>query len=109
MNQTTVSGKIDQIKGKIKQGLGEAIGNDRLANEGAADQVKGHAKEAWGDVKDAATEFHDDAMETSEERLDENRLRGEHAAHNVRDSITDAAAQAKQSVQRGIDSLRDDR
>ena len=34
--------------------MGETLGNQKLANQGVADQVKGAAKETWGNVKDAA-------------------------------------------------------
>ena len=40
MNRDTAEGKFDQVKGKMKQSVGEAFGNDKLANSGAADQVK---------------------------------------------------------------------
>ena len=53
MNTDQVSGKFDQVKGKVKQGVGEALGNQKLANEGVVDQVKGSAKEVYGNVKDA--------------------------------------------------------
>ena len=53
----------DDIKGKLKETGGELTGDERLANEGRADQAKGK-------VKDAA---------------DEREGRGRH----VRDAITD--------------------
>jgi uncharacterized protein YjbJ (UPF0337 family) len=46
MNQEQVSGKIDQAVGKVKQSVGEAVGNDKLANKGVIEQAKGAAKEA---------------------------------------------------------------
>ena len=52
MNRDTVEGKFDQLKGKAKQSIGEALGNDKLANSGTVDQVKGAAKEVWGNAKD---------------------------------------------------------
>ena len=39
MNTDKVEGKFDQVAGKIKQSVGEAVGNDRLANSGVADQI----------------------------------------------------------------------
>ncbi len=36
MNTEKIQGKYDQVAGKIKQGVGEAIGNQKLANSGAA-------------------------------------------------------------------------
>jgi uncharacterized protein YjbJ (UPF0337 family) len=46
--------KAEDVKGQAKEGLGEATDNDRLKNEGRADQTKAHVKDAVEDVKDAA-------------------------------------------------------
>jgi uncharacterized protein YjbJ (UPF0337 family) len=84
MNRDTTEGKFDQMKGKIKQSVGEAFGNDKLANSGTADQVKGAAKEAWGNAKDAAQAVSNDAHD--------------HAAshgHDVRAKITSTAQNVK--------------
>jgi uncharacterized protein YjbJ (UPF0337 family) len=51
----------DDIKGKLKETGGELTGNERLANEGRADQVKGKVKDAFEDVKDAAEHARDAA------------------------------------------------
>ena len=68
MNQDTAAGQFDQLKGKVKQAVGEAVGNDKLANSGAADQVKGAAKEAWGNTKDAAHAVADDVHARADPR-----------------------------------------
>ncbi len=60
MNTEKIEGKFDQVAGKIKQSVGEAVGNQKLANSGVADQVKGAAKETWGNAKDTAAVVNDD-------------------------------------------------
>jgi uncharacterized protein YjbJ (UPF0337 family) len=95
-SNSTVEGKFNEVAGKVKQGVGEAFNNDELANEGAAQQVKGHAQQAWGSVKEAAKDLHD-----------RDQPREEQKAHNVRDTITSAAEKVKEHVQAGADSLRD--
>ncbi len=104
MNEDNAGGKFDQLKGKIKQGVGEAFGNDKLANEGAADQVKGNAKEAWGNVKDKASDLHNSTVAgttTSTTKSDAERT-GDHA----RDNVTSTAERAKDSINRGLDHLK---
>ena len=49
----------DDIKGKIKETGGELTGDERLANEGRADQAKGKVKDAAENVKDAAENVRD--------------------------------------------------
>ncbi|MES2221928.1 MAG: CsbD family protein [Acidobacteriota bacterium] len=89
MNKDQVAGKVDQATGKLKQGVGEAVGNDDLANRGVADQVKGAAKETWGNVKDAA-----------------NKTR-EQDAHDTRENISRNVEQSKNRVNEKIDAIKE--
>jgi uncharacterized protein YjbJ (UPF0337 family) len=50
-NQDKVEGTGKDIKGKIKEGVGKAVGNERLQAEGKADQVEGAVQKKAGDVK----------------------------------------------------------
>ncbi|MCM2424926.1 CsbD family protein [Streptomyces sp. RKAG337] len=43
----------DKAKGKIKEVVGKAVGNERLEAEGKADQAKGDVKQAGEHIKDA--------------------------------------------------------
>jgi uncharacterized protein YjbJ (UPF0337 family) len=49
-----VSGAGNRLKGRIKEGLGRAIGDDELVGEGAGHQVVGAVKDAAGKVAQAA-------------------------------------------------------
>jgi uncharacterized protein YjbJ (UPF0337 family) len=69
MNSDQVKGKAEQVVGKIKQGTGEALGNDSLANRGVVDQVKGAARETWGNVKDAAHSEHKEHANDARDRV----------------------------------------
>jgi uncharacterized protein YjbJ (UPF0337 family) len=46
-------GKLDELKGKVKEGVGDATGDRDLQAQGEVDQAKGKAKQAWGEVKNA--------------------------------------------------------
>jgi uncharacterized protein YjbJ (UPF0337 family) len=52
MAKEHVTGKMDKLKGRVKQGIGKAAGNPRLQGEGVMDEAKGEVKQAYGDVKD---------------------------------------------------------
>jgi uncharacterized protein YjbJ (UPF0337 family) len=45
--------KTEQVEGKAKEAVGNAIGNDRMAAEGQAEKSTGDAREAKEKVKDA--------------------------------------------------------
>jgi uncharacterized protein YjbJ (UPF0337 family) len=49
----------DQAKGRVKEAAGDLTGNDKLKNEGKADQAAGDAKEFVQDVADKAEEIVD--------------------------------------------------
>jgi uncharacterized protein YjbJ (UPF0337 family) len=59
MNKEQVSGKLEQATGKVKEKLGETLNNQRLANSGVTDQVKGAAKEVAGNIKEAAKDHYE--------------------------------------------------
>lgn len=45
--------KTDVAAGKVKETVGNAVGNERLQAEGRGDQAKGHVREAKEKAKDA--------------------------------------------------------
>ena len=45
--------KIQELKGKAKESVGKAVGNERLEAEGKKDQTVGSLKNAGEKVKDA--------------------------------------------------------
>jgi len=53
MEKEHVTGKMDEVKGKVKQGIGKATDNPNLQGEGVVDETKGKVKQGYGDVKDA--------------------------------------------------------
>ena len=56
MHKDEIKGAAKDIKGSAKEGIGKAIGNDRMAAEGAGERVAGKVQKAVGSVKDAARE-----------------------------------------------------
>ncbi len=49
-----VENKVDELKGKAKEGIGSATGDEALERQGKTDQAKGNVKQAGEKVKDAA-------------------------------------------------------
>ena len=47
-NKDEVRGKLDQAKGRAKQGLGDLNNDERLKNEGTEDEAAGQVEEAIG-------------------------------------------------------------
>lgn len=54
-----IEAKIDKAKGAVKETMGESAGDPQVEAEGETDQVKGHAKEAWEEVKEAGRKITD--------------------------------------------------
>lgn len=97
ISDSSIKGKFDEIAGKVKQGVGEAVGNDSMANRGTAEQVKGHAEQAWGSVKEAA---HDSAANANANYNRGNTAEG--SAHDVRESVSSTAANVKDSIRDAV-------
>ena len=48
MNRDEIDGKGEQIKGKVKKGLGDLTGDEKLRDEGVADEAGGDVQEGFG-------------------------------------------------------------
>ncbi len=53
VDSNQIKGGAKEIGGKIKEAAGNAVGNDRMAAEGLADQAEGKTQKNYGKVKDA--------------------------------------------------------
>jgi uncharacterized protein YjbJ (UPF0337 family) len=51
MNKDELDGKWDQAKGRLKQGVGDLTDDDRLRDEGAADEASGTVQEGFGKAR----------------------------------------------------------
>lgn len=55
-NKDELEGKGKQIKGTVKEKIGEWTGNEQLEREGEADQAAGEAQEDFGQARRKAGE-----------------------------------------------------
>lgn len=112
MNNSTAEGVFNEAKGKLKQAFGETFNNQSIANEGAADEVKGHAQQTWGSVKDTAHDLaHQADRETAYDpanpsySTDPVYTEERETGHDLRAGLTNAAEHVKDSIQRGLDHI----
>ncbi len=80
MDKDTVKGAINDAAGRAKRQVGEWTGDTNAQVEGAAQQIKGKAQKAWGNVKDAARDSQTDADRRRQEEAERER---ETAAHST--------------------------
>ena len=73
------SGLANETIGKIKQGIGSAVGSEKLKGEGAVQELKGHAQQAVGDAKAAVKEVVNKVAAAADDR--ENKIR--ERAHRI--------------------------
>ncbi len=52
MNKDQIKGKIDEIKGDVKERVGGATKDRKTQGEGMLDQAKGKIRKGVGDVED---------------------------------------------------------
>ena len=53
IDKDRVVGSAKVVKGKIKETVGKAVGDAKLASEGKAEKIEGKVQNAIGGVKDA--------------------------------------------------------
>ena len=51
MNKDELDGKADALKGRVKQGVGDLTDNDKLHDEGVADEAAGKVQEGFGKAR----------------------------------------------------------
>jgi uncharacterized protein YjbJ (UPF0337 family) len=51
MNRDELNGKVDRLKGNIKESVGEATNDQDLRDEGIADQAAGNVQEGFGKAR----------------------------------------------------------
>ena len=64
-----IKGNTNEAIGKAKQGVGEAVGSDRLQGEGAIQEAKGHGQKAVGDAKQATKDAVNKAADLANKKL----------------------------------------
>ena len=52
-----IEGSLKQTGGKMKEGAGKLFGDEKLKQEGEADQAEGKLQNTWGSMKDKAREM----------------------------------------------------
>ena len=107
MNKDTVAGKFEQVKGQMKQKVGEATGNQKLANSGTLDEVKGAARETWGKGKDAANDVAASKRADAEVQSAQAKTSGEQKAHDIRSKISSTAQNVKENIEEKIDEFKE--
>ena len=107
MNKETIEGKFDQASGAVKQKVGETFGNQKLANTGAAEQIKGAAKETWGKAKDVAADRRDDVAVRTDAQKETLTQRTENAAHNLREDLVEGTQNAKNRINEKLEDIRE--
>ena len=63
MNRDELDGKAEQAKGKVKKAVGDLTDNERLHDEGAADEAAGNVQEGFGRARRKVGEAIEDVGE----------------------------------------------
>jgi uncharacterized protein YjbJ (UPF0337 family) len=51
MNRDEIDGKVDRLKGQVKQSVGDATNDEQLHDEGVADEAAGNVEEGFGKAR----------------------------------------------------------
>jgi uncharacterized protein YjbJ (UPF0337 family) len=53
MDKDRIEGAAKQVKGSVKEGVGEITGDAKLKSEGTADKIAGKVQNTVGGIKDS--------------------------------------------------------
>lgn len=67
MNRDELDGKGNQVKGKAKQAWGDLTDDERLHDEGVADETAGNVQEGFGKARRKVGEALDDVADKIKE------------------------------------------
>ncbi|WP_263382868.1 CsbD family protein [Granulicella arctica] len=85
MNGDQVKGVLQKIGGRIEEAAGTLVGDEGLKIAGKEDQLKGGAREAWGNVKDAGNNLIDQARASkADAELKSERARAFDQEHEIK-------------------------
>ena len=62
-NQDELRGKAESFKGRMKEAAGDLSGDQRLHDEGVADEITGNVKEGFGKARRKVGEALDDVAD----------------------------------------------
>ena len=51
MNKDELNGKADQVKGRVKQAAGDLADDEKLHDEGVADEASGKVQDTYGKAR----------------------------------------------------------
>ncbi|MEP7057056.1 MAG: CsbD family protein [Caldimonas sp.] len=57
MNKDQVKGRVEEVKGSVKETTGKAVGNRDLEAEGKVEKAGGKAQATYGDTKEKAKDI----------------------------------------------------
>lgn len=73
MDKDRVKGTVDDTVGRAKRQVGEWTGDTKTQVDGAAQQIKGKAEKAWGNVKDTVRDAQTDADRDHQQKVENER------------------------------------
>lgn len=100
MDSDQIKGKLQNVFGKAEEAIGHAIGNQNLANAGTEDQLKGSAKETWGNVKDTANHVGDSVHSHTSDTADS-------TGESIRDKVVRGTDHLKESINNRLDDVKE--
>jgi uncharacterized protein YjbJ (UPF0337 family) len=63
MNRDELEGKAKEVKGRVKQGVGDLTDDERLHDEGVADEAEGEVQKGFGKARRKVGETIEDVGE----------------------------------------------
>jgi uncharacterized protein YjbJ (UPF0337 family) len=106
VNQQTLRGNWNEIKGKIRSKWGQLSGDDLQTFDGNVDQLVGMIQRKTGEARGSIEHFLDELTGQGGSALGQAAESVREYAHQAADAFQDTSKRAAQAAQQGYDTVR---
>jgi uncharacterized protein YjbJ (UPF0337 family) len=107
VNQQTLQGNWNEIKGKIKSKWGQLTNDDLQQAHGSVDQLIGLIQRKTGEARNAVETFLEDLTSNGSSGFTKATETAKEFAHTAMESVQDTSKRAAESMRQGYDQASD--
>lgn len=103
VNQQTLQGNWNEIKGKLKSKWGQLTNDDLQQAHGSVDQLVGLIQRKTGEARNSVEQFLEDLTSNGSSGFNKATETAKEYAHQAMETVQDSSKKAAESVRRGYD------
>ncbi len=107
VNQQTLQGNWNEIKGKLKSKWGQLTNDDLQQAHGSVDQLVGLIQRTTGEARNSVEHFLEELTSNGSSTVGQAAETAKEYAHQAMESVQDTSKRAAETMRRGYDQASD--